>query len=146
MKLPCLASVNLLYLSVIRHAVMNPVCLLIFIDMPGSASSAPIVCTLRRTTVPIMRLQCWACSDVAKDPGWERRIACWTYAAYFIVLDINWSHPLCTCIIVQPSVLPSLMIIMGLPTEVLEAWEACDRTDTLFVLVCAVFCGYISHV
>jgi hypothetical protein len=29
---------------------------------------------------------------------------------------------------------------MGLPTEVLEAWEACDRTDTLFVLVCSVFC------
>jgi quinol-cytochrome oxidoreductase complex cytochrome b subunit len=29
---------------------------------------------------------------------------------------------------------------MGLPTEVLKAWEACDRTDTLFVLVCCVFC------
>ncbi len=32
---------------------------------------------------------------------------------------------------------------MGLPTEVLQAWEACDRTDTLFVLVCSVFCTYI---
>lgn len=29
---------------------------------------------------------------------------------------------------------------MVLPTEVLKAWEACDRTDTLFVLVCCVFC------
>jgi ammonia channel protein AmtB len=29
---------------------------------------------------------------------------------------------------------------MGLPTEVLKAWEACDRTDTLFVFVCCVFC------
>jgi hypothetical protein len=28
---------------------------------------------------------------------------------------------------------------MGLPTDVLEAWEACDRTDTLFVWVCSVF-------
>jgi len=34
---------------------------------------------------------------------------------------------------------------MGLPTEVLQAWEACDRTDTLFVLVCSVFCMYIFH-
>jgi hypothetical protein len=31
---------------------------------------------------------------------------------------------------------------MGLPTEVLKAWEACDRTDTLFVLVCSVFCTF----
>ncbi|KAF2833738.1 Rh-like protein/ammonium transporter [Ophiobolus disseminans] len=29
---------------------------------------------------------------------------------------------------------------MALPTDVLKAWEACDRTDTLFVLVCCVFC------
>jgi hypothetical protein len=29
---------------------------------------------------------------------------------------------------------------MGLPAEVLKAWEACDRIDTLFVLVCCVFC------
>jgi hypothetical protein len=29
---------------------------------------------------------------------------------------------------------------MALPTDVLKAWEACDRTDTLFVLVCSVFC------
>ena len=29
---------------------------------------------------------------------------------------------------------------MGLLTEVLKAWEACDRIDTLFVLVCCVFC------
>ncbi|KAF1928788.1 Rh-like protein/ammonium transporter [Didymella exigua CBS 183.55] len=29
---------------------------------------------------------------------------------------------------------------MGLPTDVLKAWEACDCTDTLFVLVCYVFC------
>jgi hypothetical protein len=29
---------------------------------------------------------------------------------------------------------------MGLPVEVLKAWEACDRIDTLFVLVCCVFC------
>jgi hypothetical protein len=34
---------------------------------------------------------------------------------------------------------------MGLPTEVLQAWEACDRTDTLFVLVCSVFCTYMFH-
>lgn len=34
---------------------------------------------------------------------------------------------------------------MGLPTEVLQAWEACDRTDTLFVLVCSVFCMYSFH-
>lgn len=31
---------------------------------------------------------------------------------------------------------------MGLPVEVLKAWEACDRIDTLFVLVCCVFCMY----
>ncbi|ORX95501.1 ammonium transporter AmtB-like domain-containing protein [Clohesyomyces aquaticus] len=29
---------------------------------------------------------------------------------------------------------------MALPSDVLKAWEACDRTDTLFVLVCSVFC------
>lgn len=29
---------------------------------------------------------------------------------------------------------------MGIPAEVLKAWEACDRIDTLFVLVCCVFC------
>ncbi|KAG9233922.1 putative ammonium transporter [Amylocarpus encephaloides] len=27
-----------------------------------------------------------------------------------------------------------------LPSQVLKAWEACDLTDTLFVLVCTVFC------
>jgi hypothetical protein len=29
---------------------------------------------------------------------------------------------------------------MGLPTDVLKARETCDRTDTLVVLVCSVFC------
>jgi Amt family ammonium transporter len=29
---------------------------------------------------------------------------------------------------------------MALPEDVLAAWAACDRTDTLFVLVCSVFC------
>lgn len=33
---------------------------------------------------------------------------------------------------------------MVLPTEVLKAWEACDRTDTLFVLVCCVFCMIVG--
>ncbi|KAF2846332.1 Rh-like protein/ammonium transporter [Plenodomus tracheiphilus IPT5] len=32
---------------------------------------------------------------------------------------------------------------MGLPVDVLKAWEACDRIDTLFVLVCCVFCWSI---
>lgn len=36
--------------------------------------------------------------------------------------------------------LRSILVNMGLPTDVLKAWEACDRTDTLFVLVCSVFC------
>jgi hypothetical protein len=36
----------------------------------------------------------------------------------------------------------SIAVEMALPEDVLKAWEACDRTDTLFVLVCSVFCGY----
>ena len=28
-------------------------------------------------------------------------------------------------------------------SEVLKAWEACDKTDTLFVLVCTVICWTI---
>jgi ammonia channel protein AmtB len=27
-----------------------------------------------------------------------------------------------------------------IPSAVIKAWEACDKTDSLFVLVCSVFC------
>jgi ammonia channel protein AmtB len=29
---------------------------------------------------------------------------------------------------------------MAIPSAVLTAWEACDKTDTAFILVCSVFC------
>lgn len=32
---------------------------------------------------------------------------------------------------------------IGVASDVLKAWEECDKTDTVFILVCTVFCWTI---
>jgi ammonia channel protein AmtB len=43
---------------------------------------------------------------------------------------------ICPLLVSHPSVVHTLTMF----SSVQEAWEACDRTDTLFILVCTVFC------
>lgn len=40
----------------------------------------------------------------------------------------------------RPFSLPSSASSLAMASTVLDAWESCSKTDTLFILVCSVFC------